>query len=103
MNVHRDPIIILLGIMSTMPVGGVIWQTIHYLVGLKRLGFDVYYAEDHGIPPSMFTDANDADGTEKGVAFVARTLERFDLGDRWSYHAPSRLQPKRYSVGYSQI
>ena len=21
------------------------------------------------------------------MAFVARTLERFDLGDRWSYHA----------------
>ena len=87
MNVRRDPIIILLGIMTTMPVGGVIWQTIHYLVGLKRLGFDVYYAEDHGIPPSMFTDAIDKDGTKKAAAFIARTLERHDLGKRWSYHA----------------
>src|SRR3982074_3102019 len=87
MNVHRDPIIILLGMMTTMPVGGVIWQTIHYLVGLKRLGFDVYYVEDHGMPPSMFTDAIDADGTEKAAAFIARTLERYDLGSRWSYHA----------------
>ena len=87
MNVHRDPIIILLGMMTTMPVGGVIWQTIHYLVGLKRLGFDVYYVEDHGMPPSMFTDAVDLDGAEKAAAFLARTLGRYDLSERWSYHA----------------
>ncbi len=70
-----------------MPVGGVIWQTIHYLVGLKRLGFDVYYAEDNGMAPSMFTDASDVDGTERAAAFIARILERYDLGTRWSYHA----------------
>ena len=58
MNVRRDPIIVLLGIMTPMPVGGVIWQTIHYLVGLQRLGFDVYYVEDHGMSPSMFTDGD---------------------------------------------
>ncbi len=70
-----------------MPVGGVVWQTAQYLVGLQRLGFDVYYAEDHGIHPSMFTDEQDLDGSDKAAAFIARTLERFDLGSRWSYHA----------------
>ena len=87
MHINRQPIIVLLGLMTTMPVGGVVWQTIHYLIGLKRLGFDVYYVEDHGIPPSMFTDAVDLEGTEKAAAFIARTLERHDLGSRWSYHA----------------
>ncbi|MGI9087999.1 MAG: glycosyltransferase [Chthoniobacterales bacterium] len=87
MNVRRDPIIVLLGLMTMMPVGGVIWQTIHYLIGLQRLGFQVYYAEDHGIAPSMFTDAVDHDGAEKAAAFIARTLQPFDLGQRWSYHA----------------
>ena len=64
-----------------------IWQTLHYLVGLQRLGFEVYYAEDHGIYPSMFTDDEDFDGGEKAAAFLARTLEKFDLGSRWSFHA----------------
>jgi hypothetical protein len=86
-NLRRQPVIVLLGMMSTMPVGGVIWQTLHYLVGLRRLGFDVYYAEGHAIPPSMFTDATDFDGTDKAAAFIARTMARFDFGRRWSYRA----------------
>ena len=28
------------------PIAGVIWQHIHYIVGLQRLGHDVYYIED---------------------------------------------------------
>ncbi len=79
--------IVLLGAMTRMPVGGVIWQTVHYLVGLQRLGFDVFYAEDHGMYPSMFTSKDDVDGGDKAAAFIARTLEHFDLGSSWSYHA----------------
>ena len=29
-----------------MPIAGVIWQHIHYIVGLQRLGHEVYYIED---------------------------------------------------------
>lgn len=87
MNVRHDPIIVVLGMMTTMPVGGVTWQTLHYLLGLKRLGFDVYYAEDHGMSPGMFADDEDPDGAEKAAAFLAQTLGRFDFGARWSYHA----------------
>lgn len=87
MNVRRDPTIVVLGMMTVMPVGGVTWQTLHYLLGLKRLGFDVYYAEDHGMVPAMFSDAEDTDGAVKAAAFLAQTLERFDLGTRWSYRA----------------
>jgi hypothetical protein len=87
MNLPRRPIIVLLGMMTRMPVGGVIWQTVHYLEGLRRLGFQVFYAEDHGIHPAMFASEDDPDGGEKAAAFIARTMEQFDLGDRWSYHA----------------
>ena len=81
------PKIVLLGMMTKMPVAGVVWQTIHYLVGLQRLGFEVYYAEDHGMNPSMFTDTEDDNGSAKAAAYIARMMERFDLGARWSYHA----------------
>src|SRR3982074_842751 len=87
MNVPRRPVIVLLGMMTRMPVGGVIWQTVHYLIGLERLGFDVYYIEDHGAYPSMFTSKDDPDGGEKAAAFIAGTLAQFDLASRWSYHA----------------
>jgi hypothetical protein len=87
MNIQRQPLIILLGMMTTMPVGGVVWQTLHYLIGLKRLGFAVHYVEDHGIYPAMLADSDDPEGAEKAARFLQQTLERFDLGNHWSYHA----------------
>ncbi len=87
MNIRRRPNIVLLGMMTTMPVGGVVWQTLHYLLGLRRLGFDVLYAEDHGIHPSMFTDREDLDGSAKAAAFVARALKGSGFDFPWSYHA----------------
>ena len=38
--------IVVMGFMGSMPIAGVIWQHIHYIVGLQRLGHDVYYVED---------------------------------------------------------
>ena len=43
--------IVVLGLITRMPVAGAIWQTLHYLLGLRRLGYDVYYVEAHGITP----------------------------------------------------
>ena len=33
--------IVLLGMMTKIPVAGVVWQTLHYLVGLERLGYEI--------------------------------------------------------------
>ncbi|MEP6809233.1 MAG: hypothetical protein ABI992_03250 [Chthoniobacterales bacterium] len=90
MMARRKPLVVLLGLMTTMPVGGVIWQTLHYLIGLQRLGFDVHYAEDHGVFPAMLADtfaAEDPDGARRAADFLQRTLEEFNLGDAWSYHS----------------
>ena len=38
--------IVVMGFMGSMPIAGVIWQHIHYIVGLQRLGHDVYFIED---------------------------------------------------------
>ena len=32
--------------MANCPISGVIWQHLHYIVGLQRLGHEVYYIED---------------------------------------------------------
>ena len=53
----------------------------HYLVGFKRLGYDVYYVEAHGRTPSMFMDDEHDDGAALAAAFIAGVMRRFDLGD----------------------
>jgi hypothetical protein len=73
--------------MSKMPVAGVVWQTIHYLLGFQRLGYEVHYVETHGRTPGNFMhDASD-DGWAKGAEFIARTMDRFSLGAFWAYEA----------------
>ena len=70
-----------------MPVSGVVWQTVHYLLGFQRLGYDVYYVEAHACTPSTFIESEDQDGSDRAADFVANVLRRFDLGDRWAYQA----------------
>src|SRR6266566_6474921 len=82
--------------MSSMPVAGVVWQTIHYLVGLRRLGYDVYYVEAGGNQPSaMLLEGAPASGKElssdgdrvaAACSFIARVMNRFDLGGKWALH-----------------
>jgi hypothetical protein len=79
--------IVVLGLITRMPVAGAIWQTLHYLLGLRRLGYDVYYVEAHGITPVHFMEGPEDDGPARAAAFLDRLLRAFDLGDRWAYHA----------------
>lgn len=83
----RRPKIVVLGMMSKMPVAGVVWQNVHYLVGLERLGYEVYYVEAHARTPSIFMEHEHDDGSGKAAAFIARVMERFGFGRSWAYHA----------------
>jgi len=87
MNVLPRQKIVLLGMMSRMPVAGVVWQTLQYLVGFERLGYATYYVEAHGCTPSAFMLEQEDDGERGAAEFIDRTLRRFDLGGRWAYHA----------------
>lgn len=83
----RRPKVVLLGMMTKMPVGGVTWLLGQYAVGFRRLGFDVYYVEAHARTPSMFMTHADDDATAKAVEFIARELARFGFTDNWAFHA----------------
>jgi hypothetical protein len=87
LNVHSRKKIVLLGMMAKMPVAGVVWQTMQYLVGFQRLGYDAYYVEAHALTPSMFLDDIDHEGSDKVAAFLDSVLRRFDLEDRWAFRA----------------
>jgi GT2 family glycosyltransferase len=81
------PKIVVLGMMTKIPVAGVVWQTVHYLVGFQRLGYDSYYIEAHARTPGMLMrDAGDDSGA-LAAGFIRDALERFGLGGRWAYQA----------------
>jgi hypothetical protein len=79
--------IVVMGFMGSMPIAGVIWQHIHYIVGLGRLGHDVYYVEDSArIPynPQTFETSND-------FGYAAQVLTQlaneFGFEHRWGFCA----------------
>ncbi len=87
MIVSRRPRIVVLGQLTTMPFGGVIWQVLHYLIGLERLGFETYYVEAHAVAPRHFIHEPGEGGAVEAAEFLERTLSRFGFGDRWAFHA----------------
>jgi hypothetical protein len=79
--------IVVMGFMGGMPIAGVIWQHIHYIVGLQRLGHEVYYIEDSArIPynPETFEVNVEFDYAAK---ILGRLADEFSFQDRWSYCA----------------
>lgn len=81
------PKIVLLGMLTKIPVGGVMWLVRQYAVGFERLGYDVYYVEAHGRVPSMFMEDEHDDATAKAVAFLADQMARNGMDHRWAFHA----------------
>jgi hypothetical protein len=77
--------IIVSGILFWYPLAGVTYQFLHYLLGLRRLGYDPYYVEDSTrwvFDPQLNEPSPDPTGN---IARVVPILERFGLGDRWAY------------------
>ena len=56
------PKVVVLGMMTKMPVAGVVWQNLHYLLGFERLGYAAYYVEAHARTPSMLMRSEQDDG-----------------------------------------
>lgn len=89
--------IVVMGFMGSCPIAGVIWQHLHYLVGLRRLGHDVFYVEDSArLPynPESFEVGNDY---QYAARLLARLAGEFDFKNRWSFCA--RYLPERPAVG----
>jgi GT2 family glycosyltransferase len=81
------PKIVLLGMMTKMPVAGVVWQNLHYLLGFERLGYEAYYVETHARTPSMLMSSVGDDSSALAAEYIAAIMRRFGLADRWAFHA----------------
>lgn len=79
--------VVVLGMMAKIPVPGVVWQTLHYLEGLRRLGFDPYYVEAHGRTPTMLMEQAGDDASARAAQLLDRVLRPYGFAGRWAYHA----------------
>jgi len=81
--------------MGTCPVAGVVWQHLHYLVGLRRLGHEVTYIEDtsrYPYDPEAFTVAED-------FSYAARMLDRLSREHGFSWGFCARYFPEPRTAG----
>jgi glycosyltransferase involved in cell wall biosynthesis len=79
--------VVVLGMMAKMPVPGVVWQTLHYLIGLRRLGFDPYYVEAHARTPTMLMERDSDDASARAAQLLDDVLRPNGLAGRWAFHA----------------
>ncbi len=77
--------LLVLHIVGQYPMAGVAWQAVHYLLGFKALGWDVYYVEDSGAPPYDPGAGGVTGECSYAVRYVADVMGRVGLGDRWVY------------------
>src|SRR6202008_3583610 len=77
--------IIVFGILFHYPLAGVTFQFLHYLLALRRLGYDPYYVEDSGrwvYDPDLGEHSRDASGN---LARVVPQLEAHGFAGRWCF------------------
>ncbi|HEV8713145.1 MAG TPA: hypothetical protein VGX03_09980 [Candidatus Binatia bacterium] len=101
-NIPPKGKLIVSGILFWYPLAGVTYQFLHYLIGLRRLGYDPYYVEDSGrwiYDPRLNNLSADASGN---IAAVAPILQAYGFADRWAFrgHYPDG---QCYGMTESQI
>ena len=73
------------GILFWYPLAGVTFQFLHYLIGLRQLGWDVYYVEDSArwlYDPRARVITGDA---SRNVGSVARALAAHGFEGKWAF------------------
>lgn len=84
-NGHSRGKVIVAGILFWYPLAGVTYQFLHYLLGLRALGYDVYYIEDSGrwvYDPVARGITGDA---LPNVTKVAKALEAHGFQGKWAF------------------
>ncbi|HEY3911838.1 MAG TPA: hypothetical protein VGM07_18410 [Stellaceae bacterium] len=77
--------ILVLHFIGQMPLAGIAWQAMHYLLGLRQLGYEVWYVEDGGANPYDPRAASVMMECDYNVAYLRRAMESHGLGGRWAY------------------
>jgi len=82
-------LVVVWGLLAHLPFGGMTWQVLHHLVGLRRLGFDVWYVEDSDRYPYALGGGERTVDFGPNLDFMHRHLAAAGLGDRWVFRSPT--------------
>jgi len=80
--------VVVLGYIVRGPLGGMAWHHLQYMIGIARLGHDVYFVEDSDDYPSCYDPTRHVTDTlpSYGIRFATYTFDKVGLGDRWVYY-----------------
>jgi hypothetical protein len=93
--------LVVLGIMGRTPFAGVAWQGLHYLEGLRRMGYDVHYVEDTGEWTYDAEQNTITDDCSYTLRYIAQLMNWCGLSDRWAYR--SGADGRTYGLSESQV
>jgi hypothetical protein len=102
----RRGTIVLWGLLASAPFGGMTWQVLHHLAGLRRLGFDVWYVEDSDrlvYDPATYWPTAEYSAN---LAYLARHMQSIGLQERWIFRPPAvydRCYGARSLAGLQQL
>jgi hypothetical protein len=77
--------IVVLHFVGQMPLAGIAWQAINYLVGLEKLGFEAWYVEDHGANPYDPRISSVVMECDYNLDYLRAAMEQHGFGRRWAY------------------
>src|SRR5256885_1552685 len=102
----KKRIVIVAGYLVRHPLGGHALSILHYLVGLKKLSFEVVFIEHFGWKDSCYDPSADniSDDPSYGIKEMLRNFKKLGL-DKWCYvdankkfHGLSQDQVKQLCV-----
>lgn len=85
-------LIVLWGLIASFPFPGMAWHRLHYLAGLRRLGFDVWYVEETDIPVMKFDNLWRTLDYKPNLKYLSNLMDLIGLGDRWIFKPPGQSE-----------
>ncbi len=84
--------ILVLGYIIRGPLGGLAWHHAQYVLGLKKLGHDVFFVEDSDDYPACYDPRSNEIGIDAscGLRFIEKFFERLGLRENWAYYDAHR-------------
>jgi hypothetical protein len=89
--------------MGSCPVAGVIWQHLHYLIGLQQLGHDVFYIEDSARYPYNPVTLDTSDDCAFAVETLGLLAKAFGFENHWAYSARFLNPPRSFGIDSARL
>ncbi len=94
--------IIVIGQIAKYPLGGVTWDWLNYLLGFKKLGFDVHYFED--APEWLYNPMeNNVVKSDYNINYLKKVMGEFGFAKKWTLLSRNRNDEKNTVHGNENI